>query len=136
MPQNKILTAANAALPVTNLTAMGGTTATMEGVPIGTPADSATGELAVKVRLVAGGVVPPPSGGTFTSNVALATSSGNIPVGSFGWSATAISGTITVGGASLPVGASVGGGGYTGYTLGTQVAYTVSSGSVLIVYDN
>ncbi len=139
MPNNKILTATNTAFKVTNLAAAGGSgqasgTQTLEGVPIGTPSDSATGELAVKVRIVAGGT-PPPSGGTFGTVIALATTSGTIPAPVLGWSVTAVSGTVTVGGASVPVGASVGGGGYAGYVSANDLAYTISAGSALIVYE-
>lgn len=60
MPNNKILTSANAALKVTNLAAAGGAgqtsgTQTLEGVPVGTADGSATGELAVKVMTVGSG---------------------------------------------------------------------------------
>lgn len=53
MPNNKILTAGNAALTVTNLAASPNPgTSTLEGVPLGTSDGSATGVLAVKVLSV------------------------------------------------------------------------------------
>lgn len=54
--QNKILTALNAALKVTNL--FGSNVApkdTLSGLPLGTPSDSTTGEIGVKVIVISGG---------------------------------------------------------------------------------
>lgn len=134
MPNNKILTAANAALAVTNLAASGsGGTQTMEGVPIGTSDGTATGELVVKVKLV--GTVPPPSGSSYTPTFRNATASGTIPAGVLGWSVTAISGTIEVLGEALPVGATVTSGGYTGYVTDDAVDYDVTAGVALVVFD-
>lgn len=61
MVKNKILTALNAALKITNL--FGGGTAcpptdVLEGLPLGTPADSPSGEVGVKVHVVSGGSTP------------------------------------------------------------------------------
>jgi len=123
---NRILDASNNA-----------TSATIQSIVVQVLSDliygkTGSGEVGLKVIDIAGG-----SGASnYTSNIVTATSNGNVPSGVYGWSITAISGTVTVGGQSLPVGASVGGGGYGGATSLTQVAYTVSGGSALISYDN
>ena len=71
---NKILTAANAFLTVTNLHGISAAK-TQEGVPLGTVGGSATGELAVKVISVGGSAATTQSSTATTSNVtALATS--------------------------------------------------------------
>lgn len=76
------------------------------------------------------------AGGEFTSTTLNDAASGSIPAGVLAWSASAISGTITVNGAALPVGASVGGGGYVGRVSSAAIPYTVAGGgSVLISYD-
>lgn len=73
--------------------------------------------------------------GNYTSSYDLAVASGSVPAGVLGWSITAISGTITVQGASLPVGATVNGGGYGGRTSTAAIAYTVTAGSAMVAYD-
>lgn len=132
MPNNKILTSGNAALTVTNLACSPSPgTSTLEGVPIGTANGTATGELAVKVIDIGGGG----SGGVFNSTTLAATSNGSIAEGVLSWSITVISGTVTVDGQTIPVGATVGGGGYSGYTLNSAVNYTVTGGTALVNYD-
>lgn len=49
---NRILTVSNAYLSVTNIAGTAATQSELQGLPLGTPNDSATGELAVKVRVV------------------------------------------------------------------------------------
>lgn len=70
----------------------------------------------------------------YTSTFVNATGNGSIPAGVLGWSVTAVSGTVTVGGQSLPNGATVRGGGYGGRTSSAAIAYTVS-GVALVAYD-
>lgn len=71
----------------------------------------------------------------YTSSPGLTASSGSVPAGVLGWSITAVSGTVTVNGTSLPVGASVAGGGYDGRTLATAIPYTIAAGSAIVTYD-
>lgn len=71
----------------------------------------------------------------FVSNPQLVTSSGSIAAGVLGWSATAVSGTITVNGSALAIGQTVRGGGYGGRTMATAIPYTVTAGSLLITTD-
>lgn len=125
---NRILDAAN------NIT-----TATVQSIVVNVLSDliygkSLQNEIGLKVLSI--GSTSPPSGGTFTSSAGLVTSSGNIPAGVLGWSVTAVSGTVTVtGGAAIPVGASVGGGGYSGYVTQAAIAYTIAAGSAIVAYD-
>lgn len=71
----------------------------------------------------------------FTSTVQNDTDGGSVPTGVLSWSITALSGTVTVQGQSLPVGATVGGGGYTGKTSSAAIPYTVAGGAALVSYD-
>lgn len=72
----------------------------------------------------------------YTSNPSVATASGSFPVGALGWSITALTGTVTIGGTTLPAGATITGGGYGGRTLKTAVAYTIAAASsAAINYD-
>jgi hypothetical protein len=71
--ENLILTAANVPLKVTNLNGgLTASTATLSGLPLGTPAASATGELGVKVLSV-GGVAPVPASVTHTVDISTVT---------------------------------------------------------------
>jgi hypothetical protein len=106
---NLILTATNGTLEVTNLTAIGGRIAGLSGLPLGTPNDSATGPIAVKViGTGTGGSVPvTPTAQTVTptTGTMAASSSFTIPAGSKGWTFTVLSGTGGIGGVTgLPVG--------------------------------
>jgi hypothetical protein len=72
----------------------------------------------------------------YTSSFTHATGNGTVPAGVLGWSVTAVSGTVTVQGQSLPTGATVRGGGYGGRTLTAAIAYTVAGpGVALVTYD-
>ena len=62
---NKILTALNAKLKVTNLFGVMPATDTLDGLPLGTVGGSPTGELAVKVITL--GATPPLAAATFTA---------------------------------------------------------------------
>lgn len=73
--------------------------------------------------------------GNYTSTIDVATASGSIPAGVLGWSITAISGTVTVNGESVPNGLRVGGGGYGGRTSTAAITYTVAAGSAAVAYD-
>lgn len=79
-----------------------------------------------------GGATP----GTFVSNPQIVTASGSIPAGVKSWSFGVISGTVTLNGATIPIGAVVSGGGYAGFTMGSPLAYTITGGSVLLSYDS
>lgn len=85
------------------------------------------------------GILTAVGGGTtddqFTSTVDNASASGSIPAGVLGWSVTALTGTVTVAGEALPVGATVSGGGYLGKTTTAAIPYTIAAGTALIVYD-
>lgn len=71
----------------------------------------------------------------YISHPAIVTASGSIPIGTLGWSITALTGVITVGGTTLPIGGTLTGGGYGGRILKTAIAYTVTGGSAAINYD-
>lgn len=71
----------------------------------------------------------------YTSSFTNATGNGSVPAGVLGWSITAVSGTVTVGGQSLPAGGTVSGGGYGGRVTSAAIAYTVSGGVALVAYD-
>lgn len=72
----------------------------------------------------------------FTSSPQLVTADGTIPAGVLGWSFTAVSGTVTLNGSgTLPLGATLRGGGYGGKTLATEIPYTITAGSALVSYD-
>jgi len=72
----------------------------------------------------------------YTSNPSVVTASGSFPVGALGWSITALSGTVTINGTTLPVGSTITGGGYGGRTLKTAIAYTIAAASsAAINYD-
>jgi len=140
---NEILNASNTFIAVSNLagysgTNPDGTTRTIRSlpwIPLGTVGDSATGEIAVKVKVIES-VIPAGSGATFTSSPALVTASGSIPTGVLGWSFTAVSGTVTLNGSGiLPLGASFRGGGYAGYEMDGAIPYTITTGSALVSYD-
>lgn len=70
---NKILTAANAYLGVTNLAGAASPTQQLEGVPLGTSDGTATGELGLKVISV-GGTAAAPTGAAFMASSQVATS--------------------------------------------------------------
>src|SRR5688572_19194672 len=137
---NPILASDNTYIGVTNFAGYTGTGAdgaamSLKGasfIPLTTSNGTATGQICLAVRAVGSA---PATGGTFTSATTLATGNGSVAAGVLGWSITAISGTVTVNGASIPVGATVSGGGYNGYVLGTAVPYTVTSGSALVATD-
>lgn len=72
----------------------------------------------------------------FTSSPQLVTADGTIPAGVLGWSFTAVSGTVTLNGSgTLPLGATLRGGGYGGKTTSAAIAYTITAGSALVTYD-
>ena len=83
MHQNKILTAANAALKVTNLYGTGTIApsglATLEGLPIGTAGDSATGEMLLKVSVREGGSSP--AAVVYTPSITTVSASGTVASG-------------------------------------------------------
>ena len=125
---NRILDASNNA-----------TTASVQSTTVGAVSDviygkSLQNEIGLKVLSI--GSTAPPTGGTFTSSNGLVTSSGNIPAGVLGFSVTAVSGTVTVGGGgALPIGGTVNGGGYTGYVTQAAIAYVITAGSAIVSYD-
>jgi len=102
---------------------------TLSGLPLG---KSETGEVALKV-IDAGSSVGTAT--QYASTVTNATGDGSIPQGVLGWSVTALSGTVAVEGATLPVGATVGGGGYDSAVSSVTINYTIAAGSALVVYD-
>lgn len=139
---NPILSSTNTLISVTNYAPYTGSfpgqagsgtesISQLGGIPLTTSDNSATGQICLPVKLVNGGS----SGGTFNSTTLNATSSGSIAEGVLSWSITALSGTVTVDGATIPVGASVSGGGYAGYTLNSAINYVITSGSALVNYD-
>ena len=71
----------------------------------------------------------------YTSSPGVVTTSGSIPAGVLGWSFTAISGTVTFNGTSVPIGTTLQGGGYEGRTSTTAIPYTISNGSAAVNYD-
>lgn len=142
---NPILSATNTFIAVSNFAGYTGTggdgaAVTMRAtdwIPLGTVGNSTTGEIVAKVS-VRETVTPstPPTGGSFDSTFVRATGAGTVPASTtLGWSITAISGTVTVRGVALAVGATVGGGGYTGYSMASAVAYDASGGVAHVVYD-
>lgn len=76
------------------------------------------------------------SSSTYTSNFENASSDGSIPAGVYGWSITVLSGTATINGGAVPVGARVGGGGYGGRKSTAAISYTITGGNLLVAYDN
>jgi len=134
---NKILDDANEPITVTNLFGVGvlAPTKTLQGVPIGTVGDAVDGELVLKVSIREGDLGSTP--GTYVPTVAVVTGNGNVPIGSISWSVTNIDSTnLTVGGAAIPIGATVGGGGYgVNSTLNANLAYTLSNGSALVIHE-
>jgi hypothetical protein len=130
----RILDASNAFLKVTNFQGTQGTIGESQTtfIPLGTVGAVPTGEVAVKVIVIADS-----SGGTstYTSNPVLVTTSGSIAVGARSWSFSAVSGTVTLNGSALANGTSVSGGGYPGFTLGTAIPYTISGGSAFLTTD-
>jgi len=113
----------------TSATVNGQSMMTLAALPLG---KSETGEVALKV-IDAGS-----SAGTatqYSSTITNATTNGSIPQGVLGWSITALSGTVAVEGATVPVGASVSGGGYDGAVSSVTINYTITAGSALVAYD-
>jgi len=133
---NPILSATNTFIGVTNFAGYTGSGLALSAtsfIPLTTSDGSATGQIVVATKII--GSVPPSSGGRFTSTHLRATGSSTIPAGVLGWSVTAISGTVTVGGVTLDAGASLSGGGYTGYVMSASLAYDATGGVAQIVYD-
>lgn len=73
--------------------------------------------------------------GQYTSVYDFASVSGSVPAGVLGWSITAVSGTVTVQGDSLPIGGTASGGGYGGRTTTAAIAYTITAGTAMVSYD-
>lgn len=77
-----------------------------------------------------------PAIGTYTTTVSRVTSNGSIPSGVASWSITNIDSTnLTVASQSIPVGMSLSGGGYPGRLSTNALAYTLSNGAALIIYE-
>ncbi len=123
---SKILNASNAS---TTASLNSQTVGVLAGLPLGV---NPAGEIGVKV-LDAGS-----SSGTtiqYSTSLTNTTSTGTIPAGVYGWSVTAISGTVTVDGQTIPVGASVSAGGYGSAVSLSEVNYDASAGNALVIYD-
>lgn len=143
MGPHPILSSTNTYIAVSNFAGYTGTgpegtrtIKTADWIPLGTVGGSATGEIIVKASIRESVAPQPPTGGLYSSVVVNATGNGSIPAGVLGWSASVMSGTVTVAGVSVPIGATVGGGGYAGYVADAAIAYTVSGGVLVISYDN
>jgi hypothetical protein len=138
MHNHYILTATNTPLVVTNLMAAGvinPAPSTLSGLPLGTAGNSASGEVLLKVSVREGGSSP--AALQYQSNVQIVTADGSIPTGVLSWSVTNIDSTdFEIEGAALPANASVSGGGYgPSATSASALAYTLSNGSALVVFD-
>ena len=110
--------------------------------PAAGPADVSDIQLLYNIFLaLTGGVPGSPviptfgGGGSFSSTFLTATTGGNIPTNVKKYSFAVLSGVVTLGGQSVPVGATINGGGY-GQTSAAAIPYTISGGSVLIQYEN
>lgn len=124
---NKILTAANARLLITNLFGVGKLkpTDTLDGLPLGTVGNSTTGEVVLKVSIREGASsggdasaanqttgnaslasIDGKINGTVTPHFTLLTAGTNqiIPINAKGWSVTILTGTGTIGGLAVPAG--------------------------------
>lgn len=138
---NPILSSTNTFISVTNYDAyegtFGGTTrsiSTLGCIPLTTSDRSATGQISVAVAIT-GGSPGPATGGEFTTTTTIATGAGTISAGALGFSVTAISGTPTFNGATLPAGATVSGGGYPGYVTEEAISYNASGAQLLVSFD-
>lgn len=80
--------------------------------------------------------LPAAGNATYVSTVTRVTGNGSIATGKLSWSITNIDSTdLQVASQVIPVGGTIGGGGYAGKTLGTAIAYTLSNGAAVVVFD-
>lgn len=89
-------------------------------------------ELLMRALGYASGVVP--TGNYQTTTFTTGGVASNIPAGVLSWSFTCLTGTSTVGSATVAAGQTTGGGGYGGLTLKTAIPWTMS-GTAMITWD-
>jgi hypothetical protein len=120
-------------------TALGTTTnAPVADNTTATSATAATG-IALFKRLVNLGIAilaKQPAIGTYVTTVTRVTTGSTIPAGVASWTITNIDSTnLTVASQAIPAGMSLSGGGYPGRLSANALAYTLSNGAAVVVYE-